>query len=110
MAIVTRYSTLLMLVLAVAGCGGAASSVESRESINCPPNVAAWASGTTYAAGALVTYNGTTYRCRQAHAALDNWTPDAVLALWLPVDCIGGGDNNNNNDVNGDDNTYNTTT
>jgi chitinase len=90
MKIGSRFISLV-LVIAAAGCGGASSSVESRESVSCPPNVPAWAAGTSYAAGALVTYNGTTYRCRQGHTALDNWTPDAVLALWLPVDCIGGG-------------------
>jgi len=88
-----RWCSLLALVaVAAIGCsGGASSETRSPESVNCPPSVAAWASGTTYATGALVTYHGTTYRCRQAHTALDNWTPDVVAALWEPVDCAGGG-------------------
>jgi len=44
--------------------------------------IAAWAVGTAYKAGDLVTYNGKTYKCIQPHTALANWTPDAVLALW----------------------------
>ncbi|MGZ5747843.1 MAG: carbohydrate-binding protein [Caldimonas sp.] len=39
----------------------------------------------------MVKYQGTTYRCRQGHTALDNWTPDAVPALWEPVVCSSGG-------------------
>src|SRR5437764_13700910 len=81
-----------LAVAAVAGCaGGSSDETRSPESVSCPSNVAPWAAGTTYATGALVSYHGTTYQCRQAHTALDNWTPDAVLALWLPVQCIGGG-------------------
>ena len=43
----------------------------------------AWAAGSKYGVGDTVTYNGKTYRCLQAHTALDpNWTPAATPALW----------------------------
>ena len=92
MLIGIRSLTLAVLAVAALGCSSTASdSTESRESVSCPAQAPAWASGTTYATGAIVTYNGTTYRCRQGHTALDNWTPDVVLALWEPVQCTGGG-------------------
>lgn len=44
--------------------------------------IAAWAVGTAYKAGDLVTYSGKTYKCIQPHTALAGWTPDVVPALW----------------------------
>ncbi|MFF2729278.1 alpha-lytic protease prodomain-containing protein [Streptomyces sp. NPDC058008] len=41
-----------------------------------------WAAGTTYAAGAVVTYGGTRYRCLQGHRAQAGWEPPLVPALW----------------------------
>ena len=86
--------TLLACILVVAGCGGMAqTSGESSASsaVSCPATVPAWASGTYYAAGALVSYNGKIYQCVQAHTALSNWTPDAVASLWTAVTCSSGG-------------------
>src|SRR5512140_3806262 len=42
----------------------------------------AWAPNTYYAVGALVTYNGVTYKCLQAHTSLVGWEPPNVPALW----------------------------
>ncbi|HTQ31920.1 MAG TPA: carbohydrate-binding protein, partial [Opitutaceae bacterium] len=42
----------------------------------------AWTAGTTYKVGDLVTYNGVTYVCLQAHTALTGWEPPNVPALW----------------------------
>lgn len=53
-----------------------------------------WATWTAYQTGQLVTYDGAmyaTYRCVQAHTSEPGWTPDAVPALWQPVQCAGGG-------------------
>ncbi|GGZ23534.1 alpha-lytic protease prodomain-containing protein [Streptomyces nitrosporeus] len=44
-----------------------------------------WAAGTTYAAGATVTYGGATYRCLQGHLAQPGWTPPNVPALWQQI-------------------------
>lgn len=49
-----------------------------------PPteNPAPWQEGQVYAVDDLVTHEGQTYRCRQAHTAIAGWTPSAVPALW----------------------------
>ncbi|MFG2052583.1 lytic polysaccharide monooxygenase [Micromonospora sp. NPDC048930] len=44
-----------------------------------------WTAGTSYQVGDLVTYNGVTYQCRQAHTALPGWEPPNTPALWLAV-------------------------
>ncbi|WP_181772861.1 alpha-lytic protease prodomain-containing protein [Amycolatopsis pittospori] len=46
-----------------------------------PPS-GTWAAGTTYAAGATVTYNGASYRALQGHTAQAGWEPPNVPALW----------------------------
>lgn len=47
-----------------------------------PPSSGTWTAGTAYKVGDLVTYNGVSYRCRQAHTALAGWEPPNVPALW----------------------------
>src|SRR5690606_31712356 len=47
-----------------------------------PPSGSAWAPYTAYTAGDVVTYNGVTYTCRQAHTSLPGWEPPNVPALW----------------------------
>lgn len=44
-----------------------------------------WAAGTTYAAGAVVTYGGVSYRCLQGHRAQAGWQPPNVPALWQRI-------------------------
>lgn len=50
-----------------------------------PPSGSPWATATPYAIGDLVTYNGSTYQCIQAHTSQAGWTPTAVPALWTPA-------------------------
>ena len=53
-----------------------------------PPTSApsgSWKAGTAYAVGNVVTYNGLSYRCRQAHTAIAGWEPPNVPALWLAI-------------------------
>ena len=55
----------LLLILAAAtaaGCagGGPEEGTVAPLSVACPSSVPAWASGTSYSVGAIVTYNGTT--------------------------------------------------
>ena len=38
-----------------------------------------------YSVGDRVQYNGTLYKCIQAHTAQSDWTPDATPALWVIV-------------------------
>ncbi len=44
-----------------------------------------WASNVAYSVNALREYNGSLYRCVQAHTSQDDWTPDATAALWTRV-------------------------
>ena len=44
-----------------------------------------WAIGVAYAVGDRVQYNGTLYKCVQAHTSQADWTPDATPALWVVV-------------------------
>lgn len=44
-----------------------------------------WAPGTAYSAGDVVTYNGVSYRCVQAHTSMVGWEPPNVPALWQPA-------------------------
>lgn len=39
----------------------------------------------SYSVGDRVQYNGTLYKCIQAHIAQSDWTPDATPALWVVV-------------------------
>jgi chitinase len=50
-----------------------------------PPASGTWVAGRAYAVGAVVTFNGASYRCRQAHTSQVGWEPPNVLALWLPI-------------------------
>ena len=45
----------------------------------------AWATDTAYAVGDRVQYNGTLYKCVQAHTSQADWMPDATPALWVIV-------------------------
>lgn len=50
-----------------------------------PPGDAQWATGVAYSINQRAVYNGTTYRCIQAHTSQAGWTPPAVPALWARV-------------------------
>jgi hypothetical protein len=45
----------------------------------------AWAVGVAYKVNDEVTYQGSTYRCRQAHTSISTWTPTAAASLWLKL-------------------------
>jgi len=44
-----------------------------------------WATGVAYSVGDEVDYEGTTYRCLQAHTSIAGWQPPNVPALWEVV-------------------------
>lgn len=44
-----------------------------------------WVTGNAYAAQDRVQYEGTLYKCVQAHTSQSDWTPDATPALWVVV-------------------------
>jgi hypothetical protein len=64
------------------------SEMQNGGTPNPPPPPApggTWTVGTSYAVGATVTYASRSYRCIQAHTALQGWEPPNVPALWQPV-------------------------
>ena len=44
-----------------------------------------WVAGKAYAVSDRAQYNGTLYKCIQAHTSQADWTPDATPALWVVV-------------------------
>lgn len=56
----------------------------------------AWAVGVDYTDGARVRYDGTLYKCVQAHTSQADWTPDKTPALWTEVAEPGQGDTPDN--------------
>lgn len=44
-----------------------------------------WATGEPVSVGAVRLFDGSLYRCVQAHTTQADWTPPAVPALWTPV-------------------------
>lgn len=50
-----------------------------------PLSVSEWTYPVGYKVGQLVTYQGKTYTCLQAHTSQAGWTPTAVPALWKLV-------------------------
>ena len=45
----------------------------------------AWVAGKAYAVNDRAQYNGTLYKCIQAHTSQDDWMPSATPALWKTV-------------------------
>ena len=45
----------------------------------------AWVVGKAYAVNDRTQYNGTLYKCVQAHTSQEDWTPDKTPALWAVV-------------------------
>ncbi|GFP77186.1 carbohydrate-binding protein [Clostridium fungisolvens] len=75
-------STHTYRVRAVNSAGASAWSTSVSAKTQTSTGVTAWAPNTYYAVGALVTYNGVTYKCIQAHTSLVGWEPPNVPALW----------------------------
>ncbi len=46
------------------------------------PSIKEWQTGVAYKINDMVTYQGSTYRCVQAHTSQAGWTPAAVPSLW----------------------------
>ena len=45
----------------------------------------AWVAGKAYAVNDRAQYNGTLYKCVQAHTSQSDWMPSATPALWVGV-------------------------
>ena len=51
-----------------------------------PPVIEAWSdAGVAYAIDDVVEFEGTNYRCIQAHTSQPGWTPAAVASLWTAI-------------------------
>ena len=46
---------------------------------------AAWAAGTKYVVGNIVSYNGKNYKCVIGHTAIVSWEPTNATTLWSPA-------------------------
>ena len=62
-----------------------AQSADDAVSLQALELYQAWAAGQAYTVGFKAQYNGTLYKCLQAHTSQADWTPDATPALWAAV-------------------------
>jgi peptidoglycan/xylan/chitin deacetylase (PgdA/CDA1 family) len=76
-----------------AGCTTAPADTATQAAIECPAQIPAWTSGMAARSGDVVSYQDEVYRCLQTHTARADWTPDATVALWEPVQCSAPSDN-----------------
>ena len=91
----TRILALAAAAILAPACDDPSSGLGHQDEFVTAAQCAAaktWAEWTPYAIGTVVTYQGTTYRCIQAHTSQPGWTPSAVPALWGAVGCAGGAD------------------
>ncbi len=63
----------------------AAGSMGDEAALTAVELFPAWQDGKAYAVGDRVRYDGTLYKCIQAHTAQADWMPDATPALWVVV-------------------------
>jgi predicted carbohydrate-binding protein with CBM5 and CBM33 domain len=54
----------------------------SKPPTSTPAPGGTWTAGKAYAAGDVVTYGGSSYRCLQPHTAIAGWEPPNTPALW----------------------------
>jgi len=72
--------------LTITATGGSLSHAATATLIvQAGSTIPAWAPNTAYKVGDLVTFNGITYKCIQAHTSQVGWEPPNVPALWQPV-------------------------
>lgn len=50
-----------------------------------------WKAGMSCPVGAMRNYEGTLYKCLQAHTSQEDWTPDATPALWAVINVTSAG-------------------
>lgn len=55
---------------------------DALEAVNLFPN---WDTGISYKVDERVNYEGTLYKCLQAHTSQAGWTPTAAVSLWAKV-------------------------
>lgn len=80
--VILGQSTVQSILFVTAAEQGAVDDVTASEH---PDLFAPWVSGAAYAVGNIRRYGGALYRCVQAHASQDDWTPDQAASLWTPI-------------------------
>ena len=68
----------------------AASAMTDETALTAVELFPTWAVDNAYAIDNRVQYNGTLYKCVQAHTGQSDWTPDAAPALWVAVSVDAG--------------------
>ena len=63
----------------------AASTMTDEAALTAVELFPAWVVGKAYAVGDRAQYNGTLYKCIQAHTSQSDWMPSATPALWKTV-------------------------
>lgn len=63
----------------------AASTMTDATALTAVELFPAWVVGKSYAVGDRAQYNGTLYKCIQAHTSQADWMPSATPALWKTV-------------------------
>ena len=63
----------------------AASTMTDETALTAVELFPAWAVGKAYTVNDRVQYNGTLYKCIQAHTSQADWMPSATPALWKTV-------------------------
>ena len=63
----------------------AASTMTDEAALTAVELFPAWAIGKAYAVNDRAQYNGTLYKCIQAHTSQADWMPSATPALWKTV-------------------------
>lgn len=76
----TAYTFVVQAIDAAGNVSAASTITGTTAAASTAP---AWAANTAYTTGTLVSYNGSTYECRQPHTSLLGWEPTNVAALWL---------------------------
>ena len=63
----------------------AAMSLSDEDALEAVNLFANWKTSTAYAKDERINYEGTLYKCLQAHTSQDEWTPVAAPSLWAKV-------------------------
>lgn len=69
-----------------AAIDNAAAVLTDEQAVDCVALYPAWSGeGVDYTTGTRVQYNGTLYKCLQAHTSQVTWTPTDAPSLWAKV-------------------------
>lgn len=64
----------------------ASASLDDEQALNGVELFPKWSESASYAVGDRVQYEGTLYKCLQAHDAQADWKPSEAVSLWVRVD------------------------